>query len=221
MVGSGGPKCRCGRWVSSFRSHDLAEKWQDPDLHKYVFLLGSAYILMYILFMYSVSQTICCFLCLSHLHIQHVLSIVVVGVGGHQVAAFGRVQVLASVPGLPPAGLGYALRFVPVFQLESCSSGSLLQSWRLASRLIFLFHGTNFRPFGGRFVVLFSHGGFTTSEPIFRYFSVLFWLSVMLQVRNLLRGCAHRRCLLVVYVASLRRCACDETTRLHLWHRLP
>ena len=61
---------------------------------------------MYILFMYSVSQTICCFLCLSHLHIQHVLSIVVVGVGGHQVAAFGRVQVLASVPGLPPAGLG-------------------------------------------------------------------------------------------------------------------
>lgn len=106
MVGSGGPKCRCGRWVSSFRSHDLAEKWQDPDLHKYVFLLGSAYILMYILFMYSVSQTICCFLCLSHLHIRHVLSIVVVGVGGHQVAAFGRVQVLASVPGLPPAGRG-------------------------------------------------------------------------------------------------------------------
>ena len=99
MVGSGGPKCRCGRWVSSFRSHDLAEKWQDPDLHKYVFLLGSAYLLMSILFIYSVSQTICCFLCLSHLHIRHVLWSVVVGVGGHQVAAFGRVQVLASVPG--------------------------------------------------------------------------------------------------------------------------
>ena len=155
MVGSGGPKCRCGRWVSSFRSHDLAEKWQDPDLHKYVFLLGSAYILMYILFMYSVSQTICCFLCLSHLHIQHVLSIVVVGVGGHQVAASG-----VRTVGRQTATVCHALRCVRVFQLESCSSGSLLQSWRLASRLTFLFHGTNFRPFGGRFVVLFSHGGF-------------------------------------------------------------
>lgn len=130
MVGSGGPKCRCGRWVSSFRSHDLAEKWQDPDLHKYVFLFGSAYLLMSILFMSSVSQTICCFLCFSHLHIRHVLSIVVVGVGGHQVAAFGRVQVLASVPGLPPAGLGYGRSDDKPLQFATLSGVSPSSSWR-------------------------------------------------------------------------------------------
>ena len=118
--------------------------------------------------------------------------------------------------------LCHALRCVPVFQLESCSSGSLLQSWRLASRLIFLFHGTNFRPFGGRFVSsVLTRWVLRQVSQFFGIFRCSFWLSVMLQVRNLLRGCAHRRCLLVVYVASLRRRACDETTRLHLWHRLP
>ena len=32
MVGSGGPKCLCGRWLSSLRSQDLARQWQAwPD----------------------------------------------------------------------------------------------------------------------------------------------------------------------------------------------
>ena len=32
MVGSGGPKCPCGRWLSSLRSQDLARQWQAwPD----------------------------------------------------------------------------------------------------------------------------------------------------------------------------------------------
>ena len=137
-------------------------------------------------------------------------------------AAFGRVQVLASVPGLPPAGLGYGRSDAKPLLLATLSGVSPSSSWRavhqgassrvcslLPDRLFCLMGVTFDLPRDGlRFC---SHTlGFRRCEPIFRYFSVLFWLSVMLQVRNLLRGCVHRRCLLVVCVASLRRRACDE-----------
>ena len=136
MVGSGGPKCPCGRWLSSLRRQDLARQWQawpdGPDRES----LSMPVLLVCVGIVFS------CFLDLHYLVLLCRNGSTSNG-GSTEGCGTGISASNATVTcGAPTAGLqtgtaGPAACRAPGYRPENSLSGNPLLSWRPARISVF------------------------------------------------------------------------------------